>query len=249
MDSLNNLKSILICGESGHGKSTSLMGIKDRKDVLYLNCENGKPLPFKHNFKEKVITDPEDVIAYIKQLAELGEQNPFKIVIIDTVSFMMDMFERVYVHGSANTQKMWGEYGTFFPRVMDATAKVDDTFFIFLGHLDSFLDEEENMVKHRVPVKGALAKKGLEAFFTTVVYVKKMRIKDINKECPDGNKFLNITTKEERKGFKHVFLTDSDKTTVGGRIRSPIGMWDDEELYIDNDILHILHKLVEYYGN
>lgn len=247
--SAENPKSILVCGESGHGKSASLLGIKDRTDVLYLNCENGKPLPFKNKFKKKTITDPEDIIDFIDQLAEMGNENPFKFVIIDTVSFMMDMFERVHVIGAANTQKMWGEYGLFFPRVMDATAKLEDTFFIFLGHLDSYLDEDEGIMKHKVPVKGALAKKGLEAFFTTVVYVKRMRTKDIIKMIPDGNSMLNVTPKEEAQGYKHVFLTEPDKSTIGGRIRSPLGMWADDEVYINNDVSHVIKRLIKYYAD
>lgn len=242
-----NPKSILIAGESGHGKSASLLAMKDRTDVLYLNCENGKPLPFKNKFKKKTITDPEDIIDYIDQLVDMGDQNPFNFVIVDTVSFMMDMFERVHVTGSANSQKMWGEYGQFFPRLMDATAKLEDTFFIFLGHLDSYLDEDEGIMKHKVPVKGALAKKGIEAFFTTVVYVKRMKVKDIQKGCPNGNTLLNITPKEDAQGYKHVFLVEPDKSTIGGRIRSPLGMWSDDENYIDNDAGKVIKRLVEYY--
>jgi len=241
-----NPKSVLICGESGHGKSASLLGIKDRKDVLYLNCESGKPLPFKNSFKKKTITDPEDIIDYLDQLEQMGSENPYNFVVIDTVSFMMDMYETQYVLNSSNTMKAWGDYGQFFKRLMTATAKVD-AFFIMLGHLDAFLNEEEGMMRYQVPVKGALAKKGLEAYFTTVIYVKKMRIKDIEK-AKIQNPLLNISAKEERLGFKHVFLTESDKTTIGGRIRSPLGMWDDDELYIDNDVSHVLKRLVEYYA-
>ena len=253
--SSENPKSILICGESGHGKSASLLGIKDRTDVLYLNCEQGKPLPFKNKFKKKTITDPEDVIDYIEQLAameadpEENGKNPFKFVVVDTISFMMDMYERAHVTGSANTQKAWGNYGQFFPRLMDATAKLEDTFFIFLGHLDSHLDEDEGMMKHSVPVKGALAKKGLEAYFTTVVYVKRMRLKDIRKNVPDDTALLTVSPKEEAQGFKHVFLTEPDKTTIGGRIRSPLGMWADDEIYINNDVFHVLKRLIDYYAD
>lgn len=241
-------KSVLFCGESGHGKSASLMGLADREDVLYLNCEAGKPLPFKNKFTNITITDPEDMIDYVEELAEKGDKSPFRIVIADTISFMMDMYERVHVTNSANTQTAWGNYGQFFPRLMDATAKAENVFFIFLGHLDSYLDEDEGMMKYRVPVKGALKTKGLEAYFTTVLYVKRMRVKDILKGIDKPSELLNITKKEEAKGFKHVFLTDSDKTTIGGRIRSPLGMWTDDELYIDNDALAVLKRLQEYYS-
>lgn len=247
--SQENPKSILICGESGHGKSASLLGIKDRDDVLYLNCEAGKPLPFPNKFKKKTITDPEDVINYIEELANLGDENPFNFVVIDTISFMMDMFERQYINGASNTMKMWGEYGLFFPRLMDATAKVENTFFIMLGHLDSYHDEDEGIMKYSVPVKGALKTKGLEAFFTTVLYVKRMRVKDIEKAVPEGNSLLNISDKDRARTYKHVFLTEPDKNTIGGRIRSPLGMWSDDELYIDNDISYVIKRLTEYYRN
>lgn len=245
-----NPKSILICGESGSGKSASLMGIKDRTDVLYLNCENGKPLPFKNSFKRKTITNPEDIIDYLEELIRLQDeenQTPYRFIIVDTISFLMDMYETEHVLGARDTQKMWGQYGQFYPRLMNLTAKLD-AFFIFLGHLDAFLDENEGMMRYSVPVKGALAKKGLEARFTTVLYVKKMGIKDILKGVGGtASSLLNITPKEEAKGFKHVFLTDSDKNTIGGRIRTPLGMFADDELYIDNDVFPVLKRLTEYY--
>ena len=245
----DNPKSILICGESGAGKSASLMNLAERDDVLYINCENGKPLPFRNNFKKKTITDPEDIITVLEQLEAMdGEgKNPFNIVVIDTISFMMDLYETENVIGSPNTQKAWGDYGQFFPRLMNQTAKVN-CFFIMLGHLDSVFDEDEGYYRMSVPVKGALAKKGLEARFTTVLYVRKMKIKDIQKVCPDGNALLNITPREEAKGFKHVFLTDTDKHTIGGRIRTPLGMFKDDELYIDNDVWPVLKRLDQYYN-
>lgn len=244
-------KSILICGETGHGKSVSLMPLADREDVLYFNCESGKPLPFKNKFQRVVVTDPVDIIDYLEELLEIQEdpdrEMPINIAVIDTVSFMMDLFEAVHVIGAADTQKAWGEYGQFFPYLMNLTAKLD-IFFIFLGHLDSYLDEEEGIMKHKVPVKGAMSKKGIESRFTTVLYVKKMKVKDIEKGVGEGNSLLQITDKERAKGYKHVFLTDSDKNTIGGRIRTPMGMFADEELYIDNNALNVLARLDEYYS-
>lgn len=259
-DNTENPKSILIAGETGHGKSVSLMALADREDVLYFNCESGKPLPFKNKFTRVVITDPVDIIDYLDELIGMQNgigdheegSNPFNIIIIDTVSFMMDMFESVHVIGAADTQKAWGDYGQFFPYLMNKTAELD-SFFIFLGHLDSFLDEDEGVIKYSVPVKGAMKKKGIESRFTTVLYVKKMKIKAIDKGLKDlgaeRSELLNVTPKEENKGYKHVFLTDSDKNTVGGRIRTPMGMFSDDELYIDNDAMAVLKRLDEYYSD
>lgn len=238
-----NPHSLLICGESGAGKSMSLYEMRDRTDVLYLNCEGGKPLPFKNKFKNKVITDPEDILDMLEQLEELGAENPFNFVVIDTISFMMDMFETIHVLPARDTQKMWGQYAQFFKRLITQSAKVD-AFFIYLGHLDRQLDEEAGMFRTSVPVKGALAKKGLEAYFTTVINVSKETVKDLQKT---PNDMLNITEDDEELGFKHVFQTRTTKKTLGDRIRSPMGMWKKEELYIDNNLAPVIKRLIEYY--
>ena len=239
----DNPHSILICGESGHGKSMSLYGLRDRDDVLYLNCEGGKPLPFKNKFKKKTITDPEQIIDWLEQLEEMGDENPFNFICIDTVSFMMDMYETVHVINSANTQKAWGNYGQFFKRLIHQSSKVD-SFFICIGHLDSWFDEDAGYFRSAVPVKGALAKKGLEAFFTTVINVSKQPMKVLDKH---PNNMLNIKDRERDQGFKHVFQTRTTKQTIGDRIRTPLDLFKDEQLYIDNDVGPVIKMMLDYY--
>jgi len=138
---------------------------------------------------------------------------------------------------------MWGMYAQFFKKLITASSKVD-SFFIMLGHLDRQLDEEAGMYRTSVPVKGALAKKGLEAYFTTVINVSKETIKDLQKT---PNSMLNISEDDEELGFKHVFQTRTTKKTMGDRIRSPMGMWKKEELYIDNNLAPVIKKMIEYY--
>ena len=236
-----NPHSLLICGESGHGKTMSLYGLRDRTDVLYLNCEGGKPTPFKNKWKQVVITDPKDILDYMDMLI----QNPgkFNFVIIDTISFMMDMYETVHVIDSNNTQKAWGDYGQFFKRLINKSSQVD-AFFIMLGHLDTWFDEDAGYFRSAVPVKGAVAKKGLEAYFTTVINVSKQSTKQLAKF---PNSMLNVTEKDEAKGFKHVFQTETTKQTVGDRIRTPIGLFDDDQIYVDNDAVPVIKKMVDYY--
>jgi len=102
-----NFKSVLISGESGAGKTASLMGLEDQKGVLYLNCEAGKPLPFKNKFVKKTIDDPYELHDYFDYIAE--NPNKFHTVIIDTVSFLMDRYEAMHVIPANDTQKAWGE--------------------------------------------------------------------------------------------------------------------------------------------
>ena len=48
---------VLVSGKSASGKSASLRALDKPEGVMYLNCENGKKLPFKTKFKELTVTD------------------------------------------------------------------------------------------------------------------------------------------------------------------------------------------------
>ena len=100
-----NPNSVLICGESGAGKSFSLMNLKEQRGVLYINCEGGKPLPFRNSFKRITINDPEEIFALFDRLAE-DTTGRFHTIVIDTISFMMNRFESVHVLGAHDTMAM-----------------------------------------------------------------------------------------------------------------------------------------------
>ena len=58
---MNNNHLVLVSGKSSSGKSASLLNMDKPEGVMYLNCENGKKLPFKSKFKEHTVTDPDQV--------------------------------------------------------------------------------------------------------------------------------------------------------------------------------------------
>jgi hypothetical protein len=239
-----NPKSILISGESGSGKSASLRNIRGQEGVLYINCEGGKPLPFKNKFVRVTIDDPEEILDLYQQV--LDNPGKFHTIIIDTVSFMMDRYESVHVIGAANTMQQWGFYAQFFKRLMYNYVSKFDGYTIMFGHLDQIIDENTGKSVFSVPVKGSLKKNGIEAYFTTVLSTKKATIKEINKDAVEG-KLLNITERDKDLGYKHVIQTRTTKNTVGDRIRSPFGLFSDSETYIDNDVQIIIDQLVRYY--
>lgn len=240
-------KSLLIAGESGVGKSFSLMNLRGQEGVLYLNCEGGKPLPFKNNFKRVTIDDPREVFDILNQV-NADTKGRYHTVVIDTVSFMMNRFEAVHVIGSSNTMAMWGEYGQFFPTLMYDYVANAKPYVIFLGHNERLIDEDSGEVTYSVPVKGALKKNGLEAYFTTVITARKVKTKELL-PFEDNNKLLNITQRDRDLGFKHVFQTRTTKQTVGDRIRTPYGLFADEETFIDNDAQIVIDQLAGYYSD
>lgn len=242
-----NPNSLLICGESGAGKSFALMNMRDQEGVLYINCEGGKPLPFKNKFKRITIDDPVEIFDLMDQI-NADPKGRYHTVAIDTVSFMMNRYESVHVIGAVNTMAAWSNYGQFFPSLIYDHVAKGRAFVIMLGHLDAMLNENTGRTDYMVPVKGALKKNGLEAYFTTVINCKKLSIKDILKEAEEGAA-LTITKRDHNLGYMHVFQTRTIKSSVGDRIRSPWGLFTDEETYINNDVQLVLDRLMKYYAS
>lgn len=238
---------VLISGESASGKSASLQNIRNQERWLYLNCEAGKRLPFRNKFKSFTIVDPYQIFEAFEATAPGGAMHKqIDGIIIDTVTFLMDMFESLYIANSANSQKAWGDYSQFFKRLMQHHVAGSDKAVIIMGHTRSDLDDASMTMKTAVPVKGALKNNGVESYFSTVVSTKKISLKDLEAY---KNPMLRISPQDEMLGYKHVFQTQLTKATVGERIRSPMGMFSHPETYIDNDAQSLLDHLQAYYGD
>lgn len=232
---------VLVVGKSATGKSACLMNLPDPAGVFYLNCEAGKKLPFRSKFREFTITDPLQVY----EAFQVAEQKPeVHTIVVDTVTYLLDMYESLYVVNAANGQKAWGDFAQYFKNLMQQYVAASTKNVIFLAHTAENLNESEAVMETRVPVKGSLKNNGIESFFSLVIATKKMKIKDLQQYA---NPLLVITPEEEALGYKHVFQTRLTKETVGERLRGPMGMWDKAETFIDNDIQKVLGRLHEYY--
>jgi hypothetical protein len=84
-----------------------------------------------------------------------------------------------------------------------------------------------------------------ESYFSTVVSTKKLPIKAL-----EGyeNPLLKITEEEELLGYKYVYQTKLTKDTVNERIRSPMGMFDRNHTYIDNNAQYLIEVLTDFYA-
>lgn len=243
---MTNKRLVLISGESATGKSASLRNIRDPKETLYLCCEAGKDLPFNSDFVEQVVTDPYYVHEVFDAINPDGpDHGAFKNVVIDTATFLMAMYETNYVIGSANTMKAWGDYGQYFKILMQDKVAKSDCNVLIMAHTRRDLDEAKGEYISKVPVKGALQNEGIEAFFSTVVSSKRMRVKDIEKYESD---ILTITDDEREDGFKYVFQTRITKDTTGERIRAPMGLFARNETFMDNDAQLLIDRLNKFYS-
>lgn len=238
-----NPQMVLICGESGSGKSASLRNIRNQSKWIYNNCEAGKRLPFPNKFKERIITDPYQVHEIMRVCAQ--NQDKMEGAIVDTLTFLLDMFESKYIHGAADGRAAWGNFQIFFKDLMQDIVPQIRKPILFLAHTRDIYNEKKLETKTSVPVKGALANTGIEAYFSTVVGTKRVSLEDLE---PYANDMLTITEDDEILGFKYVFQTRLTKETRDERIRSPLGLFSREQTYIDNDAQLLVDHLTKYYG-
>ena len=222
--SLENKNMIMVAGKPANGKTASTRGM-DKDKTAYVNID-AKRVPFPDEFQHTYnITKIDD---FLPTLGEIEKNKDIDTVVVDTLTFAMEMFETQKVVNARDTQKMWGEYGQFYKRMINGI-KASSKRYVVLAHVKDLYNEEEMAVETKVPVAGKVGARGVEADFDLIVFAKK--IKD-----PDA-----------KMGIRYVFQTQLDKDTLNLNIRHPMGMWTDDELYIDNDIELVFKKIAEFY--
>jgi hypothetical protein len=240
---MNNNHLVLISGKSSSGKSASLLAIDNPEGVMYLNCENGKKLPFRSKFKELTITDPDMVYQAFTEAEKMADVHT---IVIDTLTYLMDMYESTKVINSTNTMQAWGQYAQYMKMLMSQIVAKSTKNVVFLAHTSDVLNEAEMINETLVKVKGSLMNQGIESFFTTVLSTKKIPLAKLDDKVAKSPGYT-VTPEDKALGFKYVYQTRLTKETVNERIRSPMGMWDMKETYIDNNLQHVINRLHEYY--
>lgn len=232
---------VLLCGKSAAGKSASLMGLEKPEGVMYLNCESGKKLPFRAKFKQYTITDPHQVFEAFDAAEGMAD---IHTIVIDSLTYLMDMYESLYVLNSANTMKAWGDFSQYFKTLMQQKVASSSKNVIFTAHTSDTLNEGEMVMETKVPVKGSLKNNGIESYFSCVIASKKVPLKTLKEY---GSPLLTITPEEEALGFKYVFQTKITRDSVNERLRGPLGLFDTKETFINNNMQLVLNRLHEYY--
>jgi len=245
---VSNDNLVLISGTSGTGKSASLMNLENPEGVLYLNCESGKRLPFNAKFRKGgdgrvgvTITNPYDIFGVFEKADSLGAHT----IIIDSITYLMDMFESMYVLTAEDTRAAWAGYQQYFKKLMQTYVAKSNQNIIFTGHTLAIYDEQQKALENKIPIKGALKNQGIESYFSLVVSTKKVKLDDLKDY---ENDLLNITEDDRLVGYKHVFQTRITADTINERIRSPLGMFSVKETFIDNDAKLLFDRIHEYYS-
>lgn len=219
-----NKNMVLVAGKPATGKTASLRNLPKDK-TAYLNAD-GKRVVFGEEFDLTAnIKSPHDIIPTMEQVEEM---EGVEYVVLDTLSFMMEMFETQVVNRSSNTQQAWGEYADFYKKV---TQKIKNSGkkYVVLAHLMDVYNEDELVKESKVPVKGSVGRRGVEADYDIIV--NSVKVKD-----------------DSPLGFSYKFQTQLTKETMNTNIRHPIGFWKPEEVYIDNDVVKIFEQINKFYN-
>lgn len=189
-----------------------------------------------------VITDP----LQIMEAFEAAESMPhIHTIVIDTLTYLLDMYESLYVLNSTNTMKSWSDFAQYFKNLMQQYVAKSSKNVVFLAHTCETMNDSEMIIETKVPVKGSLKNNGIESFFSIVIAAKRVPLKLLKDYKSD---LLTVTPQEEALGFKYVYQTQVTKDTVYERLRVPMGLFSQQETFIDNNLQLVLNRLHQYYA-
>lgn len=211
-------KTILIMGESGSGKTTSMRNL-DPETTYYVDCDK-KGLSWRgwrdqYNLEKKNYFASSDNERIIKLLAGIdSKRQEVKTVIIDTVNGIMidDEFARM----KEKNYDKWQDLAFSVYKLIDyANQRRDDLTIIFIMHSQTDRDDFGNVWTRAKTSGKKLDKICLESKFSTVFLAKA-----VNGE--------------------YVFETRSNNSTA----KTPMGAFETDT--VPNDMVDILNKLEEF---
>ncbi|QDP46404.1 MAG: hypothetical protein GOVbin1709_66 [Prokaryotic dsDNA virus sp.] len=224
-------QEILIIGESGSGKSTSLENL-DPKETFIVNVGN-KPMPFrgwKGNYTKLSKENPQGnyiesdrASTIVQTMKHIDENMPhIKNVIIDDFQYIManEYMRRANERGFDK----FTEIGLHAWEIATAGKNMrEDINFVMIGHAEQSTDlSGSRRLKFKTVGKLVDNVITMEGMFTVVLFT------DVSLNA-DGERIYN-------------FITQSDGTTTA---KSPRDMF---EFKIPNDISNVIKTINEYYN-
>lgn len=214
---------ILVMGESGSGKTTSLRTLDP--STAYIIDADKKGLSWRgwraqystarHNYKAE-----DDNAIILEMLRRINVNKKFahiKTVVIDTINGVM-VNDEYHRRGEKGYDK-WSDLAWSVWGIIDyALTMRDDLTVVFMAHSETTFDDD-GVRFTRVKTNGRkLSKLVIESKFTTVLNAKRQ----------DG---------------EYVFETSSPTSTA----KAPMGLFDSEA--VPNDMAYVIAALKEYDGS
>lgn len=211
-------KTILIMGESGAGKTTSMRNLSP-KTTFYVDADkkglNWKGWKEQYSLDKKNYMSTSDSKAIKKLLNKIDtEQEQIKTVIVDTLNGIM--IDEEFARMKEKNYDKWQDLAySIYDIINHANTLREDLTVIFVMHSQTERDETGFCFTRAKTSGKKLDKIVVESKFSTVLLAK----------CVDG---------------KYIFETKNNNSTV----KTPLGAFEEET--IENDIVKVLEALKDY---
>lgn len=153
-------EKILIMGESGTGKSTSLRNFNS--DEVAIVNPVGKPLPFRGKFHIlSSVTDSEKIIKFMKDSVKDGK----KTIVVDDFQYILSIpyMNRIKEAG----WDKWNDFGSNYFEIINVCAELpDDVTVYYLTHTETL---ENGITTIKLIGKLLREKITIEGLFTIVL--------------------------------------------------------------------------------
>ena len=207
---------ILVIGESGSGKSTSIRNL-DPKETFIFNVQ-GKPLPFKggrkaYSKEEKNLIRCDVAQSVTGGITKISNEQPhIKTVIVDDFQYLMvnDMMRNVSIKGFEKFSNLAQSIWAMLQVIPDLR---EDLKVVFLAHTET-------------------SPQGVEKVKT----IGKMLDSQVNIEG-----MFTIVLKALKANGEHKFSTSNNGMDT---VKSPMGMFEEE--LIDNDLQLVINAIEEF---
>lgn len=227
-----------------------VVGDTEKQAIVVLNTENRKlpfreqgrfnvlPINTRHKPNGNIDRKASDILR--DAITAVSKSEHVKVVILESLTrltsriarnelslFKQKISERNARKGTdteGNLMQAWGEVGYDTMDVLeDVIGMLNNKFVIVTAHEDSPRDEDFDR-RMRVPVSGRMIKQGVESHFDVVLWTQTMQ--------------------DDNGNIRHVFQTQSN---TSNRAKTPMGMFSEDEMFIDNDIEFVIKRMMEYY--
>jgi hypothetical protein len=221
-------RTILIIGEPGSGKSTSLRNL-DPKSTFIIK-PNNKPLPFKgsskvYNTENKNVARITTFNALERALKTINkDQTHIKTIVVEDISHYFNY--RTMADSKKQGFQKWDDlavdtYNAFLAGEQDELFR-DDLTIVLIGHVQESTDSNGVRVMNLyTPGKLLESKVKIPSYVTYQLYA------DV--EIKEGKPY-------------YFFLTNKDGS--GKEAKTPMGLFED--LQIDNDLAVVLEAINNY---
>jgi len=164
---------VLIIGESGSGKSSTMRNLDPTKTVI-LNTER-KAMPFKGFSKFKNI-DINSVKAFNTIMSELKKDNKYDYVVIDSLTSLTELINK-YTEVTFNGFEIWKQYNSHIYDALQAIKSLPQQ--VFITAIPEYLEKSLGEMKGYARVKGKELKYGaIEKEFAIVLWTNLIEDED-----------------------------------------------------------------------